>query len=270
MPKNTHNQPTSQPENIIADVQAMPIEEAEKVVSLARSKGKRRNIFEADDTAISEALADKVQLVGETRQRVAEAADYYQQGGEKEKEGEVILDRVARDLVSARISGVITSDEVTAIIGDGFGFRTKKDGTPSKTPDGAGNGLRQRIVRMVNAYDFVADGVSDDAFFSPISADAVDSVKEVLESFEAGPDNNGLTVWKAYKTLSDIKRDNVQRTPFIEDAKKIGGLATAISENVSELAEMLASNPALRASYRSLWKMLNVVAEEAANMEEAA
>jgi len=268
MPKNKDTQPnlTNLPEETITAVQAMPIEEAEKVVSLSKAKGRRRNIFEREDTQITEAAQNKVQLVSETRQRLAEASDAYQAGGQHEQEGQEALDKAARLLVRGRVTGILSSDELTEIIGSQFGFKTKKDGTPSRTPEGAGNTVRQRIVRLVNAYDFADGGTAEDAFFSPIAADAAEDVKDVISQFEKGPEDGGITIWAAYQNLADIKRDNVQRVPLVFDAKKIAGIAEAISNDLTGVAGHLADDKALRTAYRSLWKMLNVAAEEAAEL----
>lgn len=270
MPKINQPKPQPVPEAIIADVQAMPIEEAEKVVSMNKAKGKRRNIFDRDDEVITETAASKVQLVSETRQRLSEAKDAYDAGGTHEAEGQIALDKAARNLVTGRVTGVLSADEVTEIIGGIFGFKQKKDGSPSKTPEGAGNTVRQRIVRMTNAYGFAEDGTSEDAFFAPVSEDAKEAVDNVVKLFEKGPDDGGITIWTAYTNLADIKRDNVTRVDFYLDPKRIAGLAEKLSNNIETAAKSLASDKALRSAYRHLWKMLGVVAEEAAEYEEEA
>lgn len=205
-------------------------------------------------------------MVSEARQRLAEAKDYYDAGGQEEAKGQEALDKSARLLIQGRVTGVLTADEVTEIVGSQFGFKTKKDGTPSKTPNGAGNTVRQRIVRLVNAYSFAEDGRADDAFFAPMGEDAQQPVRDLLQRFE----NGEVTIWTAYgqEGLAGIKSDHITRVPLVQDAKKIAGIANSIGENVNELADLLATDKALRTAYRSLWQMLGVVAEEAGERAE--
>lgn len=264
------NQTRTQPETSPA-MAAIDGETGENVVALRRSKGDRQNIFATVDVQLTEAFANKAAQLSEARQRIAEAADLYQQGSAAEGEAKVAADKAMLSLYQARTAGTLTADELTQILGDGFGFRVKGGvdrydpkatggAEMSKTPFGAGEAIRKRIVRAVQAYQHV-NGGDGGRFFEGLEDDRlVDAI-------------NGLTkgqigFWRAYDLFAEIKRDNMEKVKPAFNPKHIASLAEALNQEGA--AAKIAANRGLQESYVALLKMINVVGEEAASIARKA
>jgi hypothetical protein len=246
-------QPTSEP--IVEAVN----EETATVLSIRMGKGNRANIFEEEAVRISEAAAAKHQQLSEARQRLAEAKDYYDRGSEFAVQAEQAASRAAIALFEARSGGQITPDEVSGILGDQFGWKAKKDGTNSKTPAGAGEGIRKRIVRAVNAHLYVTGQMEKpDAFFEGLPSDEVQAVLNDLRK-----PSGGITIWQAYQSFADVKKGVSVRIPAAFNPATIAKMVEQLSEEGA--GEKVRQNASLRSAYGGLLRILMVIGTEREN-----
>jgi hypothetical protein len=233
---------------------------AHKVVSIRPSKGNRDNIFAMDEKEVSSDTGHKLQVMQEVRQRLAEAQDAYMGGVEREKEANEIAAKAALMLSTARLSGEVNQEEVSAALIDVFGAKPKSDGTPGKTPNGKGEYIRKRILRLAAAQDY-ANGEVTDGFFKGCPRD---EVADIL-----GRTVNGtLGFWAAYEEFAELKKAQQVSVPLAFNAKRIVEIAETLQKDGA--AKQFVSNPALRKAYSSLWQIMRVVGEEAADLAAAA
>lgn len=239
---------------------------AEKIDGMAPGKGKRANIFTQASTQVQAQVAEKVTLVSQAKQSLAHAADLYNEGNDKAKEATEIADKAAVSLYQARVKGLASGEEVSAILGDVFGFKQKKDGSPSKTPDGQGEAIRKRVVRAVQAAEHINNG-DGGRFFEGLSEDSAaedgTTLAEVVAALEAG----NTSIWTAYEKFAEIKRAHMVKTNAAFDPKRIAALVESLSEEGA--AKVIASAPALVAAYGALIDVLQVVGEQAAAIAAA-
>lgn len=261
---NQNNTHTDQPQAGSSDaVAAIAKNEAtaEKVVALRPSKGQRANIFEMEAVETSEGVANNLQVKQQARQLLAQAKDLYGEGGAKENEAKEVAAKAAILLSGARFNGSMTSEEVSAALGDIFGYKAKADGTPSKTPDGQGEAIRKRIVRLADANDYV-NGARETGFFKDMPAD---KVRDIIGQFR----NNQLGFWASYEAFGALKREMAVPVPLAFNVKRIAEIAETLGKDGAVKAFM--ANKALRDAYGSLWAIIRVVGEEVAEqMEKAA
>ncbi len=259
---NTEQGVTGDEPSVDTNVTALPVAH----IGAGPSRSARPNIFNQQAAIVSKQTAMKVATMQESRQLLAEAADLFKEGGDKAEEATKIADRAAVSLYQARIAGAVTGEEVSGALGDVFGYKPKKDGTPGKTPDGQGEAIRKRVVRAVQAADFINTG-DGGRFFEGLSPDSVDERGNTIADIVSRLGNNDMSIWTAYQYLADIKRDSMVRTSPAFDPKRIAAMVEALSEEGA--AAIFASSPDLVIAYGALIDVLNVVGEQAA-MEEAA
>jgi hypothetical protein len=259
------NQTQTQPEPSPAIVALGDQEISDKVVNL-RQRGPlamRRHL-------LSETGAAKHRILGETKQRLAEAADLFNLGGEKAREGKIIADKAAVSLYQARANGVLSADELSTLLGDTFGWKAKKgdkerpvkggDPDASKTPFGQGEAIRKRVVRAVQAYEYVHD-VDASKFFDGLP---VDTVADVLQRVETG----SLSIWSAYDTMGEIKRDAATKINPAFDPVRVAKFVEALRE--PNAAQIFADSPSLQDAYLALHDMIVEIDREAAPLIKAA
>jgi hypothetical protein len=253
------NQTRTQPEPEAA-VSAIHEEAAAKVVAMRPAKGSRTDYFEQRDVEISDAIANKVQQLSEARQRLAEAADLYREGDSKSAEAKEAADKASVLLYRARVNGTVSADELSAVLGDQFGFKAKQNGEPSKTPNGQGEAIRKRIVRAVQAHEHV-NGGDGGRFFQGLPED---EVQDVLTNMESGD----IGFWAAYERFAEIKRDHAVKVNPAFDPKRIAAIAEALQEEGA--AKTIRANKALADAYVGLRKMIALVGQEIAALDKKA
>lgn len=225
---------------------------------LAMPGGKRKSIFDVQRDTVTQQAAEKMAVMGTVRQRLAEAASLYKQGDDKAAEAKEIADNASVKLYQARTHGLLSGEEVSGVLGDIFGFKQKKDGSPSKTPEGQGEAIRKRIVRAVAAAEYVANG-DGGTFFKDVPTEPV---SDILDRLAEGQ----ITIWSAYDYFAEVKREHMVKTNAAFDPKRIAGIVEALSEEGA--AEIFRSNTALVASYAALQDVLRIVGEQAAALPE--
>lgn len=223
------------------------------------SAGQPTNIFAAMRANVSESVQHKLQEMQVIRQRLAEAADLFSEGKGREAEASEIADDAALRLYQARADGLVSNDEISGVLRDIFGAVPRKDGTPGNTPAGQGAHIRKRIVRAVNALEYVTNG-DGGRFFEGLPEGEVEDALNRLK--------NGGSIWSAYEDFADIRKAHMVRTNAAFDPKRIGAIVESLSEEGA--AKMIAENPALVEAYAALLDVLNVLGEEAAKLAEAA
>lgn len=246
---------------------------SDKVVSL-----RARGPLEMRRHALSETGAAKHAILTDTKQQLSQAADLFAEGGEKAKEGRKLLETLAPTLYIARKNGTLSADELSSLLGDTFGWKAKKgdkeapvkggDPDASKTPFGYGEATRKRVVRAVQAAEYVAAveagrEINASKFFDGLP---VEPVKEALARVEA----NQLSLWSAYDKLGDIKREASEgrNAEPAFDPKRIAKIAESLRR--PDAPQRLLDNPALLDAYLGLHDMIVVVDREAAILMRAA
>lgn len=261
---NRSSQPSPQPETVAAEqpetANETATDTAENIIAMRPGKASRGNIFEQRQQEISKAVADKVQQLSEARQRLAEASDLYGEGSAKEKEAKEAAAKAAILLYRARTAGTITPDELSGILGDQFGFKPKQNGEPSKTPLGQGEAIRKRIVRAVQAHEYV-NGGDGGRFFSGLPED---ECEDILHRMTDG----SLGFWAAYEAFAELKRDNQTKVSPAFDPKRIAAIAEALAEEGA--ARHFVNNKALEDAYTGLFTVLQIVGEQAAELRKKA
>jgi hypothetical protein len=246
-----------------------------KALKTSTSKGASLNIrpslMALDAVEVSNDIGEKVVLLGDVRQKLAMARDLMDAGEGQAEEASKVSSDAATRLYQARIAGVIQPDEVTGVLGDIFGFKAKKDGTPSKTPNKHGEAIRKRVVRAVNAAEFAtSDGKSGGAFFEGMPLDAsaeIDGETVTVSTVLNRLDNGDTSIWTAYDQIGKIKAGTRQTVNIAFDPKRISGLAETVSEEAAA-RHFLESKP-LRIAYRKLLESIGFMDERAALMAEA-
>lgn len=283
MAKNTNNaRRTSQPSpmtdpNVVSSGAgssqnpAAPAEHVsvENVVPISVTS-KRPNAFLDGANSLSKELQDKVQHVGQARQILALASDLYREGTSRHDEAVETANKAMLTLYRDRVSGIVSADEVTGILGDIFGYKAKKDGTPSKTPDALGEVLRKRIVRAVAAHDYVKsdpanrdDGEAEPetdggAFFKGLpTSDVYGLVSNIGDEFN---------LWTFYDATAQLKKDHTNRVAAAFDPKRMAALADTL--NVPDAAIRILDVPGLKAAYTGLIETLLMIGEEMAVIEK--
>lgn len=216
--------------------------------------------------------AEKVLLLSSATQSLAHAFDLYQEGEGKAKEATEIASKATLALYQARTTTNTSADEVSAKLGDVFGFKVSKEGKRSKTPAGNGEVLRKRIVRAVAAYKFVELG-EEDGFFSGLTPDSMTdgddpvSIREVVRSMGT---EGGYTINTAYNVFADIKRAQAVKTNIAFDHKRLGAIVAELGGNgsvsIEAAAEIYKGNPALVIVLDELRRVIGDLDDMAAEM----
>lgn len=229
-----------------------------EVVSI-KGAGTRKSAFTAVTNAKTDAARDKMRVMGTIRQSLAEAADLFRAGTDSEKQAVEVASKAALALYQARADNLVSAAEVSAALGDEFGYKMKADNTPGKTPAGQGEAIRKRIVRAAQAHDYVMNG-DGGKFFEGLPAAEVNSILASMETGDIG-------FWAAYEAFAELKRDNAVKTIPAFNHKHIAGLVDALSEKGA--ADNFKNNPELVATYAALIDILRIVGEKIAEDAEA-
>lgn len=228
----------------------------------ASSRSNISNIFAGHTEGMRKERTLKLQLLQTATQALARAVDFEKEGAAKAKEAQEAAETGGHLLYQARTSGLLSSDELTKVLGDHWGFKMKppKEGRAaeaSKTPNGGGEALRKRIVRAVSAKEFVETGLSDNRLFEGLLPDDIRPIVEDIER-EAEP----LSIWTAYDKIAELKRKGTTRVDPAFNPSLIAKMRDKLGE--AGAASIIARSPALVAAYAALIDTLNIVGAEAA------
>jgi hypothetical protein len=215
------------------------------------SRGKQANIFNMAAQAVGEKVRLKTVLMQEVRQRLAESADLEREGKISANEAAAIADTQGVRLYQGRVTGAISADELSGLLGDVYGYKPKSDGKPGKTPNGLGEAIRKRIVRCVQGFQH-ATGGDGGRFFDGLDRAPVADICQAL-------DNGGFTIWQAHDRFGELKSENNNRVHPAFDPKRIAGIVEKLSEEGAR--EKILANPALQQAYGALIDTLAIVGE---------
>jgi hypothetical protein len=244
------------------------------------SQTNRPSLMASVRAADQDAINAKITLVTTSKQRLAMAADLYRDGNRNEREAAEAASVASVPLVEAIATGIVSKDEANSILGDVFGYKVKgkaqdgappitagvpsdfsKDGlTASKTPYGDGEAIRKRIMRAVQADQYVNGGEAT-AFFAGLDEKEVGSI---LASVKAGK----ISIWSAYDYFAKLK-PRAERVDNAFNPKVIAAIFEKLAEEGGKpAAELFRRSPALIESYAALSEAIAIVDEMAATLNE--
>lgn len=193
--------------------------------------------------------AEKLALLGSVRQRLAEAADAFREIGEEAQGATEIAADAAFRLYQAQRDGLLSKEEVSAVLGDAFGYKPKQDGTPGKTPAGKGEDIRKRVVRLHAATRYANAGEAD-AFHKGMDTGAVASIVASMES-------GNLSIWSAYDSLGKLKAEGRETVAPAFNPKAVAAMAEKLAANGA--VDAIGENAALQAAHMALRDVLCVL-----------
>jgi hypothetical protein len=239
--------------------------------SNARSRGPlidSKNIFTRVTEERQSELEMRSELVKATSQVLAHASDLYAEGDDKAKEAKGIADKAAIQLYQGRAAGILTAEQVSDVLKNAFGAQKKgartvkvhpSDPEASKTPFGAGEDIRKRVVRAANAFDHI-NGRIEDRFFEGLDRDSADEDGNTLGDVLDRLSDGSIGLWASYERMAAIKRAHQVRTNPAFDAKKMAAIVNALGEEGAR--SIILGNPGLKIVYAELIEVLSVIGEE--------
>ena len=197
------------------------------------------------DRAIAGRVQAKLTIIQTAKQQLAMAKDTLSDAKALENEGRRIAREVADSLYQARRDDILPDTELSAVLGDIFGYKAKQDGSPSKTPEGAGEDIRKRVRFLVSARDAVTGGVVNRSF-ATMTSEQMEQVELQVAAVDAGE----ITIYTAFDNIADIRKEGRVTIERAFDPKHIASLVDALSTDGA--AEKLRASEALIAAYTAL------------------
>lgn len=211
---------------------------------------------QADVTERAAASQTTMQEVG---QLLAQVADMEADGRHNAREIRDLASQGAKRLYQGRAQGLFSNEQITAVLGDKFGYKEKGEGADktrpvpaghkdaSKTPFGEGEAIRKRVVRAVDAHRFVmSDGEDATSFFEGMN---VETIKGVLADIDGG-----LSIYSAYDDFTAIRKAGNPTLDAAFRPETIEKQAKRLTE--SDMAEGLRNNPLLIIAYKGLMEQI--------------
>lgn len=204
-----------------------------------------RDLRDEYGEVIAGKLQAKLTIIQVAKQRLAEADDTFRDASEKAAAAKSIVADVATQLYQARRDDILPDAELSAVLGDIFGYKAKKDGTPSATPNGAGETIR-KYVRFLTAAREAVGGDNVGRAFATLDADQMERIAVVVASVDSGD----ISVHTAFDNIADIRKVERVTVEKAIDPKHIAGLADVLSQ--PGMADVLRNSEALIAAYTML------------------
>ena len=169
-------------------------------------------------------------VIQDSKQLLAEAADITRREGELTEEAKTKSGQAALLLFTALSNQRISEEQVTAAVGDVYGYTMKKDGTPGKTPVKAGSAIQKRVFRAAKIANFVNSNgnANGDSLFYNVSLDSDDGSETspmTVASLYAGMISGDIPLFTAYDTFTKIKANSKPKASPAFDAKRASALA---------------------------------------------
>ena len=254
---------TNAPAPAMTESPAAPMNAATAKVEPAKG-----NMFTDYSRTVAKDIAAKADLLSLSKQRLAHAADLFADGKTKNGEAAEVANTGALPLYQGRIAGLFSNAEVSAALQDTFGCKQKGAGPDapsvpaghpdaSKTPHGAGEHLRKRIVRAVAAFEYSTGQDDGGKFFAGLPADEIEQVCREL--------NNGyISLFTAYERFADIRKEHTARTEQAFNPKHIESLCDSLAK--PEAVSIIKGNPELLSAYAALAVMIEAIGEAGAEV----
>ena len=250
---------TATPGNAIESPAAPMNADSVTVAATAKVEPAKGNMFADYSRTVAKDIAAKADLLSLSKQRLAHAADLFADGKAKNGEAAEVANNGALPLYQGRIAGLFSNAEVSAALGDIFGYKPKSNGEPGKTPAGEGEALRKRIVRAVAAFEYSTGQDDGGKFFAGLPADEIEQVCREL-------DGGYISLFTAYERFADIRKDHTARTEAAFNPKHIEGLCDSLAK--PEAVSIIKGNPDLLSAYAALAVMIEAIGEAGALIED--
>lgn len=210
------------------------------------------------------AMQSKQAVIAEAKKRLKETHEHSSKEGAAAEAALEPANKAALLLYNGLNDGAISLDEMNEMLAAEFGFKMKKDKTPSKTPAGYGEEIRKRVQRAVKAYDYAINGNEPVAFYEPIPReDVVPFINEIK--------NGKRTLFAFYKAIGEFKSKAMGTRPKAAfDPRRIAGLTRDILGDVQATVRNVNSTPGLEAAYMGLWRALSIIGQELPDEEPQA
>lgn len=219
-------------------------------------KPRAKNKFAVLASSESEALQSKASIIKEAKDRLRETHAEATKEGNAAQAALEPANKAALVLYNGLTSNALSLDEMNDMLAAEFGFKSKKDGQPSKTPAGYGEEIRKRVQRAVKAYDYAINGNEPVAFYEPIPRE---DVVPFLNEIKSGK----RTLFAFYKAIGEFKSKAMGTRPKAAfDPRRIAGLTRDILGNVQATVSAVAATPGLEAAYMGLWRALSIIGQE--------
>lgn len=171
------------------------------------------------------AMENKIAFLDEARAAMAQAKEAFETADDNLEDAK----NLCSDTMVA-MAASLDKAQTTAILGEVFGFKLTSTGKESKTPKGAGEEIRKRIVRLQLARTWVSDcQEADDEGFNHPEAPAfirgadVQVVEQMTESCESG----SVSIWSFYNEVAKLKLKDGSAS--LITLKKVEDLANALA-----------------------------------------
>lgn len=245
------NQTSTQPEPSAG--MAIADSALENVLPFIGTPNRKPDALDAIAATIADNIRAKVETMGTARQRLAEAYDLFKEGGDNETKAMEIANGAMSSLYQGRVNGYVTNEEVSAALGDVFGYKAKADGKPGRTPDGKGEHIRKRIVRAVQAFEYVNNPDGGSKFFDGMNRQKVATILNNVS-------NGDMTLNTAYERFADVKKEESEGP--VSPAFNARTLAKII-DGLNELnaAEIIGADIGLQTVYVELRGAISHMAE---------
>lgn len=244
----------TQPETV-ETIAELPAETAEKVVQFDGRKG-GTNGFAAFNAKQSSAIQGKVQLVKEAKAELTKAHEAAVKGDIEDAKASEPAAKGGLLLFTGMTQGILTNDEVSDILGATFGFKVKKDGTDSKTPEGLGEDIRKRVQRAFKGFDYAIAGNEPVAFYEPLERE---DVQPLVESVI----NGTIGLWEFYNQSGELKAEKTGKRPKAAfDPRRIAAMTRDWGQNIGETVAIVQRTPGLFQAMAGMLRMLETIGGE--------
>lgn len=194
--------------------------------NLSARMTQKRQVIETAKATLQEAIA-------------LEGSAIYAENAVSEAQGKAI-----NILAQGVIAGLVNKPQVSAMLGDAYGYKAKADGTPGKTPEGAGGSIRKRVVTLSEAFAYVNGDISEADKPRWLADKTPETIAPIVTQWLEG----NLSPWQAYKDAT--AKEAAPSVALHFDHKKLLKIAEALGDNLT--IEAIRANPALVAVYTAI------------------
>lgn len=217
-------------------------------------------------------------VIQNSKQLLAQFIDETAKAGTINDEAAGYSNRASFMLFTALHGGVISEDQVKGAMGDVFGYKPKKDGTPGATVNKAGDAINKRVVRAAQLATFIESegenkpGIFKDTDLTPDSDNGSDKDLKTLHSVYQDMKAGKTPLFTVYEQIAKIKANAKPKASMAYDAVKISSLADDLASLDVSVAAVMA-NASLRLAYVKLiaiWDQVDLEAGRVAMERDAA
>lgn len=198
-------------------------------------------------------ISAKLTIIQTAKQRLAEAKDTFADALALESAARSIAGDVAFALYQARLSDSIADAELSAICGDIFGYKPKRDGTPSATPEGKGEDIRKRVRFMVSTTDAIYGRGDGPKPVQEATPEAIKEIEAIVETMERGE----MPLYTAFDKVREALKKERTTVAKAVDPKFLDKLCDELCEDAT--AEIIRNSEVLIAVYARLGRIVDAI-----------